>query len=226
MQTLRWLRENWLQAAILALPFIVVGALWDRFPERVVVHWGAHGQPNGWAGRFPGLFVCPSISVALAIFYGWIPRIDPRLRRNPDGNERALAVIRLSATALCSFGGILIAAEALGHHFNIPVLTINAVLLLLLVLGNYFGTIRPNYFVGAKTPWTLESDEVWRATHRNAGRVLVVGSLALLGLQFVLTWPHLMICFFVFVFGAPAWSWLYSYLRFRSAGAGPSDPAA
>jgi immunity protein, SdpI family len=225
MQTLRWLRENWLQAAILAIPFIVVAAFWDRFPERVVVQWGPHGLPSKWAGKFPGLFVCPSISVALAIFLGWIPRIDPRLRRNPDGNGRYLAAIRLSTTALCSFGGVLIAAEALGHHFNIPVLTINAVLILFLVLGNYFGTIRPNYFVGIRTPWTLESDEVWRATHRNGGRVFVAGSLALLGLQFVLTWPHLMTCFFVFVFGAPAWSYLYSYLSFRSAGAKPGSTA-
>jgi uncharacterized membrane protein len=221
MQTLRWLKENWLQAAILAIPFIVVAAFWDRFPERVVVHWGAHGQPNGWSGKFPGLFVCPSISVALAIFLGWIPRIDPRLRRDPDGNVRYLAAIRLSTTALCSFGGVLIAAEALGHHFNIPVLTINAVLILFLVFGNYFGTIRPNYFVGIRTPWTLESDEVWRATHRNGGRVFVVGSLALLALQFVLTWPHLMACFIVFVFGAPAWSYAYSYWSFRSTGARP-----
>jgi uncharacterized membrane protein len=221
MQTLRWLKENWLQGAILAIPFVVVAALWDRFPERVVVHWGAQGQPNGWSGKFPGLFVSPSISVALAIFLGWIPRIDPRLRRNPDGNGRYLAAIRLSTTALCSFGGVLIAAEALGHHFNIRVLTINAVLILFLVLGNYFGTIRPNYFVGIRTPWTLESDEVWRATHRNGGRVFVAGSLALLVLQFVLTWPHLMACFIVFVFGAPAWSYAYSYWSFRSTGARP-----
>ena len=29
-------------------------------------------------------------------------------------------------------------------------------------LGNYFKTIKPNYFIGIKTPWTLENEEVWK----------------------------------------------------------------
>ncbi len=40
-----------------------------------------------------------------------------------------------------------------------------------LVLGNYFGNLKPNRFVGIRTPWTLKSDETWRATHRLGGRI-------------------------------------------------------
>ena len=31
--------------------------------------------------------------------------------------------------------------------------------------------------MGIRTPWTLESEEVWSKTHRFAGRLFVVGSV-------------------------------------------------
>jgi len=197
----------------------VVAALWGRFPDRVAVQWNLSG-PVKWADKFPGLLVCPALSVALALVFGWIPRLDPRLRREPEANERsnaAIGVIRLATTALVSFGALLIAAEALGHHVNSLRLGINLVLLFFVVLGNYIGTVRPNYFVGIRTPWTLESDDVWRATHRNCGRILVFGSLAFLVLQLLVEQAYMLPCYFGFVAATGLWSVLYSYWRFRSS---------
>lgn len=215
MQTTRWLRENWLQAVILALPFIVLAAFWDRFPDRVVVQWNDSG-PSKWADKFPGLLICPVTGVALALVFGWIPRLDPKLRRHPEWSERTVGVIRLATTALLSAGSILMCAEALGHHVNMPALSINAVLLIFLVLGNYMGTFRPSYFIGVRTPWTLANDDVWRATHRNAGRIMVAGALVFLGLQFFLRGESLMKGFLAFLGVSFAWSCLYSYRLSRT----------
>ena len=30
-------------------------------------------------------------------------------------------------------------------------------------------SVKPNYFIGVRTPWTLESEQNWRATHRFTG---------------------------------------------------------
>jgi uncharacterized membrane protein len=218
------LRENWLQAAILVIPFAVLAVFWDRFPDRVVVQWNDSG-PSKWADKFPGLLVCPLLSVALAIVFGWIPRLDPKLRRHPEWSERTVGVIRLASTALVSSGSILISAEALGHHVNVPVISINAVLLIFLVLGNYLGTFRPSYFIGIRTPWTLENDEVWRSTHRNAGRIMVIGALAFLVLQFFLRGESLMKWFLGFLAASFAWSILYSFLLFRSLKSTAPPPA-
>jgi uncharacterized membrane protein len=189
---------------------------WDRFPDRVVVRWSLDGHPNKWADKTFGLLVGPVLSVALALLFGWMPRFDPKLRRNPDWNGRSLRVIRLATTLLISFISILIAAEALGYHFNGPALGTNGVLLLFLVLGNYLGTFPPSYFAGIRTPWTLKNDDVWRDTHRNAGRIMVVGTLIVLGLQFVVSRERLMGCFVAFIAASLVWSTIYSYLRFRS----------
>ncbi len=48
-----------------------------------------------------------------------------------------------------------------------------AVGLLFIVLGNYMGKIRKNFFIGIRTPWTLASDEVWARTHRLGGYLFV-----------------------------------------------------
>lgn len=51
--------------------------------------------------------------------------------------------------------------------------------ILFVVLGNYFQTIKPNYFIGIKTPWTLESDEVWKKTCKIGGRIWLAGGIAI-----------------------------------------------
>jgi len=56
---------------------------------------------------------------------------------------------------------------------------------LFMLIGNYMGNIRPNYFVGIKVPWTLNSDEVWIRTHKMAGKLWFWGSLAGVVLFFI-----------------------------------------
>ena len=46
------------------------------------------------------------------------------------------------------------------------------------LLGNYMGTVRQNYFIGIKVPWTLNNAEVWTRTHRMAGRLWFWGGIA------------------------------------------------
>lgn len=220
MQTLRWLKENWLQTAILALPLIIVAAFWDRFPARVVVQWNASG-PSKWADKFPGMLVVPALNVGLALLLGWIPQLDPRLGREDESGGRsgeAIGAIRLAVTGLLASGSLLIAASALGLQFDSLRIGINLLLLFFLVLGNYIGTIRPNHFVGVRTPWTLGSEEVWRLTHRLVGRIWVFGALAFFVLQFAFRESLVMAGFVAFAIGTGILGVPYSYWKFRSLG--------
>ena len=44
--------------------------------------------------------------------------------------------------------------------------------LLFMFIGNLMYSIKPNYFAGIRLPWTLSSDDNWRATHKVGGIVL------------------------------------------------------
>jgi uncharacterized membrane protein len=125
-----------------------------------------------------------------------------------------------------SFGSLLIAAAGLGYHFNSIRIGINLLLLFFVVLGNYIGTVRPNYFVGVRTPWTLENDLVWRATHRMIGRVWVFGALAFLALQFAIKQPLVMPCFIGFFLVTGVLSIPYSWWQYQSSESAHRPPNA
>ncbi|WP_143156899.1 SdpI family protein [Thermosyntropha lipolytica] len=46
-----------------------------------------------------------------------------------------------------------------------------------ILIGNFMGQFRHNYFVGIKTPWTLADEDVWQKTHRLGARVWVIGGI-------------------------------------------------
>jgi uncharacterized membrane protein len=99
--------------------------------------------------------------------------------------------------------------------------------LLLLLMGNQLGKSRRMFLVGIRTPWTLSSEEVWIATHRLAGKLLVLGGLllilaALLPLPPELR-PMLLIGVIVVALLFPA---LWSYVLWRRERASMADPAA
>lgn len=63
------------------------------------------------------------------------------------------------------------------QSFSDPALMYVLVGVLLMIMGNYFKVIRPGYFIGIRTPWTLENEEVWKATHVFAGKIWLFGGL-------------------------------------------------
>ncbi len=54
------------------------------------------------------------------------------------------------------------------------------------LLGNYFPTIKHNYFMGIRTPWTLEKEEVWKKTHQMAGPLWMIGGLLIVFVCFLI----------------------------------------
>src|SRR6185437_15445048 len=59
-------------------------------------------------------------------------------------------------------------------------LVLGAVGILFIVLGNVLGKVRPNWFVGVRTPWTLSSKRSWVRTHRLAGWLFTLAGLIFL----------------------------------------------
>ena len=53
------------------------------------------------------------------------------------------------------------------------------IMLFLALLGNYMRTVRSNWFVGIRTPWTLSNDVVWRKTNELGGRIMFYSGLLL-----------------------------------------------
>lgn len=49
-----------------------------------------------------------------------------------------------------------------------------------LITSNYMKTIKHNYFIGIRVPWTLESEQNWKKTHHIGSYTWVIGGLLLI----------------------------------------------
>ena len=157
-----------------------VFSLWaaGRLPARVAVHFDLHGRPDGWGSPAVALWLLPAIMVAdLALFWA-IPRIDPR-RASWDQHGSAYWAIVNSVTVFLLVIHVLVVGGGLGWPVRPGAFAPVGVGLLIAFVGGLLARVRPNFFVGIRTPWTLSSDENWRQTHRLGAPLLVLGGLAL-----------------------------------------------
>lgn len=61
-----------------------------------------------------------------------------------------------------------------GTHVNPERMIAQFVLVFLAITGNLLYNVRPNRYLGIRTPWTLRNDTVWRKTHRLGGVLFFV----------------------------------------------------
>lgn len=169
---------------------IAVGAtiwLYPRLPAQVPIHWDMNGQANRYASRFWGAAMWPLLIFGLAVLTLALPAISPR-RFEIKPFARIYEALMLVIQGVMLVIGMT--ALMVGAGFALPLSTIVplAVGVLLMVLGNYMGKLRKNFFIGIRTPWTLASDAVWERTHRLAGWVFVLAGMAMV----IVTLAHAM----------------------------------
>lgn len=174
--TVRW-RSELPQWVLLGAMFLLAAVVWSSTPERVPIHWDITGAVDRYAGKVEGLLLIPALSLGVYLLLLFIPRIDPG-RANYAGFAGPYAAIRLAIVAVLAVSYALVVLAALGRQP--PVIAAVPILIgaLLVVLGNYMGKIRPNWFVGVRTPWTLSSKRSWTQTHRLAGWLFVASGIA------------------------------------------------
>jgi uncharacterized membrane protein len=197
--------------ALALMPFLYLAYIWNNLPEKVPMHWNAAGEIDRFGDKKElVLMLIMLIGINYFIFL-IIPAIDPKKKLQNMGNK--LKSLRLVLTVFMSVLAIFILYSTQQKSSN-PELIFVIVGLLFAFLGNYFKTIKPNYFIGIKTPWTLENEDVWKKTHVLAGKMWVVGGL-LMALTFVLPKSIQIYVFLGITAVITIIPVIYSYLEFR-----------
>jgi uncharacterized membrane protein len=83
------------------------------------------------------------------------------------------------------------------------------------LVGSVLGKVRPNWFVGVKTPWTLSSKLSWAKTHRLAGWVFIAMGLGLMASGIFRAKAAFVVTIAIGAAGM-IWTMIYSYLVWRS----------
>lgn len=161
---------------IVLLPILYLAYVWNDLPIKVPVHWNIQGEVDRYGDKSELVLVVLLLPVLVYFLMLIIPKIDPKNKLQKMGKK--YDVIKFLLTTFVSAMALFIiytANHPSGANTNYIVLLVGV---LYIVLGNYFKTIKANYFIGIRTPWTLENEEVWKATHKLAGILWFIGGIA------------------------------------------------
>lgn len=177
-------------ALVSAVSLIGQLLLYPSLPPTVPLHWDIHGQIDAWGPRWQSAFMA-ALPLGCALLLYFLPSIDPRRRNYPRHSRAYGAVCIVLVGALLAITWA-ITLHMLGLRLPLSSIIMGLVGVVLIVMGNYMPQLRPNYFVGIKTPWTIENERVWRKTHRMSGILFcIAGAVVLLSAfipPFVAAW--------------------------------------
>ena len=201
-----------LQILIVIGMFATGWLLFDQLPEQMPTHWNIAGEVDGYMPKGTAIILFPAITLGIAILFPILSMIDPRkekytLFRRPWLILQTVIVIFF---AYLYFVSIYLA-------FN-PAVSITPFIfvgigVLFIVIGNYLGKVRQNYFVGIKTPWTLHSEEVWNKTHRLGSWAFLIAGILILVNGFI-QWQLVPVMVAAIIIAAVV-PIVYSYILYR-----------
>lgn len=216
------MKINWrseiVSLLLVAAMFILAAAVWNTMPGSIPVHFGFDGQPDRYGGKFEGLLSMPLTASGLYLLFFFLPHIDPRGERYIRF-AGVYTIIRTAVIALLAAIQVIIILQARGMAVDVSTVVTLAIGLLLVVMGNYMGKIRPNWFVGIRTPWTLSSEESWNKSHRLGGKMFVVLGL-LMAAASLLRKPWVLLVFVGLLLICTIILAVYSYIIWKA------DPSA
>jgi uncharacterized membrane protein len=165
---------------LLALAAAAGFSVWayPQLPAQVATHFDFHGEPNGWSPRLVAAVLAPGLGLLLTAVFTVLPRIDPRRANYALFGPTYWTIINAVLVLLAGLH-IVTLGKAIGWTVDMTRIVAIGVGGLFVLLGNLMTRIRPNWFMGIRTPWTLSSDTVWRKTHRFGGVAFVIAGLCI-----------------------------------------------
>ena len=196
----------------LLITFALTIAVYPTVPDKVVSHWNAAGQADGYMSKFWGLGLIPLIMIALVGLFAVLPRIDP-YKKNYEkfGNWYEGFILLFILFMLAIQAQIIL--WSIGYQIS-PNLTFPFLIgSLFIYIGFLLGHAEQNWFVGIRTPWTLSSETVWKKTHEIGGKLFkIAGVISFIG---VLAGEYAMWFILVPILAVAVYTVAYSYFEYQ-----------
>lgn len=200
-----------ISSVILLLPILYGVIMWDSLPDVITTHWGVDGNADGFGSKAFAVFGLPVILLAFHAVCLLFTSLD---KKQKEQNQKALGMIFWIIPAISLFTNAIMYRAAFGKEINFAFLMPALMGAMFLFVGNYLPKVKQNSTLGIKMSWTLNNEENWNKTHRFAGKVWVVGGIAILLCMFlplaVMVWAVLSITIVMVILPVA-----YSYGVFR-----------
>jgi uncharacterized membrane protein len=163
---------------IVLLPFLYLAYVWNQLPTEVPLHWNIKGEVDRYGDKSELILIPILTSVLIYVIFLVVPYIDPKKQIQKMGKK--YHTLKLIATTFMSVLALFIIYMAKNQSVANPNYIFLLMGVLFIIFGNYFKTIKANYFIGIRTPWTLESEIVWKETHKMGGKIWFTGGLLII----------------------------------------------
>ncbi|KEO81887.1 SdpI family protein [Tumebacillus flagellatus] len=183
---IQWGFRDVLLALIGLVPVVWYLIEWNALPDPMATHFTLTGDVDGSMSKGSFFALMTVLTLGMPVFMKIPRRIDPRAQ-NYESFAGVLELFRMAVTLLLAAVTIVTILFNLGYPMNMKMVAMLGLGALFILLGNYMGQVRPNYFIGIKTPWTLTNEDVWKRTHRASGPLIVVTGLISLVCAFLPT---------------------------------------
>jgi uncharacterized membrane protein len=159
----------------------------NSLPEglQLPIHWNIDGEVDRYADGYIAFLFPPTVMIIILTIISVLSELDPR-KKNIQLSHKSIAAFSLAITLLMVT--IQISYIAMVNGFEVPMMMILgfSIGILFIIIGNYLGKTRSNFFIGIRTPWTLSSDAVWQKTHRLAGKLfMIAGFIIVISCSFI-----------------------------------------
>ncbi|QSW87845.1 SdpI family protein [Flavobacterium endoglycinae] len=199
---------------IVLIPFVYLATIWNSLPERVPIHWNSKGEIDNWGNKLALIALLFMLPVLTYVIMSVITKIDPQKKLTLMGGK--LYQLKFFLVLFMSILALFIVYSSKNQSFSSPNFTFVMIGALLMIFGNYFKVIRPNYFIGIRTPWTLKNEEVWKLTHVFAGKLWFIAGFLIILSSLVFEMPVFSKVFFPFVLIVAIMPIVYSYFKYSS----------
>lgn len=150
---------------------------YDKMPAELPTHWNFQGQADDYSSKFHAMVVIQGFLVLMNAFLCFMLDNDPR---NKKQNNFVMTISKLAMPLIMLVIYVITIMVGLGRDINVSVIIPLFIGLLFIAIGNYLPKTKRNYTMGIKLPWTLNSDENWRRTHRLGGICFIIIGLSLI----------------------------------------------
>jgi uncharacterized membrane protein len=168
--------KRWIGLVFILATLVFGAVVFDRLPAQVATHFNAQGEPDGYSSRAFAVWGLAALPFGLLLLFNGLPRVMPRRENFGRFEDTYWFIVNMVIAFICAFN-VVILGNALGWGISIPTTVLLGMGALFIILGNLLPRTRSNWFMGIRTPWTLDSERVWRETHRLGGRTFMAGGL-------------------------------------------------
>ena len=200
--------------AIVAAPFIYLASIWKGLPASVPLHWNIKGEIDRYGDKSELLLIPILLPLLIYLIFSLVPLIDPKGKIKQMGNKYFM--LKAAMTIFMSILAMIIIYAVKNQSLYNPNYIVLLIGVLFVILGNYFKTLRANYFIGIKTPWTLENETVWKETHKLAGKIWFIGGFIIILSSLILDKKANFSVFIGITIIVSLVPVIYSFFKFRS----------